>query len=286
MSSGIFARESYDIAARLIRERTIHLPNVGLILGSGMGEFADAVSDPVIIETHDIPGWPQSTVEGHKGRVLIGALEGQMVCVLQGRIHFYEGYTAQQITFPVRVMQALGVKTLIVTNAAGGLNTGFTAGDLMPINDHINLTGLAGQHPLIGPNDSALGTRFPDMTIAYDLELRALAHRVADAEGVTLRDGVYVAISGPSFETPAEVRMLRAWGADAVGMSTASEVTVARHGGMRVMGISGISNINIDHNDPNRKTTHEEVMDIGQTRIVPALTKLLRGVLRELPNGA
>lgn len=285
MSSGLFAHQDYEIAARLIRERTEHQPTVGLILGSGMGELADAVQSPVIIETYDLPGWPQSTVEGHKGRILIGRLERQTVCVLQGRIHFYEGYTAQQVTFPVRVMQMLKVNTLIVTNAAGGLNPAFVAGDLMLINDHINLVGLAGQHPLIGPNNPELGLRFPDMTVAYDLELRALAHRVADAEGVTLRDGVYVAVSGPSFETPAEIRMLRAWGADAVGMSTAPEVIAARHAGMRVMGISGISNVAIDHNDPNQKPTHDEVMAVGQDKIVPALTKLLSGVLRELPHG-
>ncbi len=283
MSSPNFAQVDYAAAADLIRGRTAQQPTVGLILGSGLGGLADTIEDGFVIATQDIPGWPPSTVEGHKGRLVIGRLEGQIVCAVQGRVHFYEGYAIQHVVFPVRVMQALGIRTLIVTNAAGGLNQSYEAGDLMLIRDHINVPGMSGHNPLMGPNDAALGVRFPDMTVPYNTELRKLAHRIAAAESIPLREGVYVCLSGPTYETPAEVRMLRAWGADAVGMSTAPEVVVARQAGMRVLGISGISNICIDVNDSPRKVLHEDVMSIGDTHIVPALTRLLRGVLRELP---
>ncbi len=273
---------TYHDAAKLIQSKTEHRPKIGLILGSGMGEFAAAVENPLTIETHDVPGWPRSTVEGHKGRILIGQLEGKTIFTLQGRVHFYEGYAIQQVAFPVRVMHALGIKTLIVTNAAGGLNQKFAAGDLMLLSDHINFPGLAGNNPLVGPNDDSIGPRFPDMTTAYDIELRKLAKKVAAEKGVTLHEGVYACVSGPSYETPAEVRMLRAF-ADAVGMSTAPEVVVARQAGMRVMGVSGISNVAHDVADPSLKVTHDEVMDIGK-KLVPGLTALLRGVLRELPD--
>lgn len=273
---------SHTDAAKLILGQTTHRPKIGLILGSGMGEFADAIENPLVIETHDVPGWPRSTVEGHKGRILIGTLEGKTVLTLQGRVHFYEGYAIQQVAFPVRVMHALGIKTLIVTNAAGGLNQSYAAGDLMLLSDHINFPGMAGNNPLIGPNDPTIGVRFPDMTTAYDIGLRQLAKQVAAKAGFTLREGVYACVSGPSYETPAEVRMLRAF-ADAVGMSTAPEVIVARQAGMRVMGVSGISNVAHDVADPSLKVTHEEVMDIGK-KLVPSLTALLRGVLRELTD--
>lgn len=272
----------YQDAARLILEQTAHRPQIGLILGSGMGDFAAALQDPFSLETHTVPGWPRSTVVGHKGRILIGTLEGKTILALQGRVHFYEGYSIQQVAFPVRVMHALGIKTLLVTNAAGGLNTSYAAGDLMLLSDHINFPGLAGQNPLIGPNDANLGPRFPDMTTAYDLELRQLAKAVAARAGVTLHEGVYACVAGPSYETPAEVRMLRTF-ADAVGMSTAPEVIAARHAGMRVMGISGISNVAHAVADPALKVSHEDVMDIG-IKIVPALTALLRGVVRELAD--
>jgi len=225
--------------------------------------------------------WPPSTVQGHVGKLVIGRLEGHEVLVLQGRIHFYEGYTMQQVTFPVRVMQQLGIKTLLVTNAAGGLNKSYHAGDLMLINDHINLPGFAGNHPLIGPNDETLGTRFPDMTTAYDEKLRKTAHEIADKQGFTLRDGVYVCLSGPTFETPAEARMLRTIGGDAVGMSTAPEVVVARHAGMRVMGVSVISNMVVDTPGTAQQSLHEEVLDTGR-QVAPRLIALLRGVLASL----
>lgn len=272
----------YAAAAARVLEHTTHRPTVGLILGSGMGEFAAAIDTPDTLDTHDIPGWPRSTVEGHKGRIMIGQLEGQSVIILQGRVHFYEGYTIQDVIFPVRVMHQLGVKTLIVTNAAGGLNKHWTLGDLMLIQDHINLIGLAGNNPLMGANDPGIGARFPDMTTPYDAGLQAVARIVADREGLALREGVYCCVAGPSYETPAEIRMLRTFGADAVGMSTAPEVVAARHAGMRVMGVSGISNICHDSNDPRLIVSHAEVMDIGVTRIVPALTTLLRGVLRAI----
>jgi purine-nucleoside phosphorylase len=286
LSSPNFAHADYAAAADLIRARTTHQPTVGLILGSGLGGLAETIEDATIIPTHDIPGWPPSTVQGHKGRIVIGRLEGAIVCALQGRIHFYEGYPIQQVVLPVRVMQALGIRTLIVTNAAGGLNQGFEAGDLMMISDQINLPGMSGQNPLIGAHDPALGVRFPDMTVPYDTNLRALARRIAQAESIRLREGVYICLSGPAYETPAEIRMLRGWGGDAVGMSTAPEVVVARQAGMRVLGFSGITNIGIDVTDSPRKVLHEDVISVGDAKIVPALTRLLRGVLRELPSVA
>ena len=282
LSASSITRTDLEAAATVIRLQVEIQPSIGLILGSGLGTLVDNIENAVRINGVDVPGWPRSTVEGHKGQIVIGRLEGQPICALQGRSHFYEGYTIQQATFPVRVMQALGVKTLIVTNAAGGLNPGFAAGDLMLIEDHINLLGMAGLNPLIGPNDPTLGTRFPGMVRAYDYELRAAAKRVAAAENIQLREGVYVCVSGPSFETPAEIRMLRTWGGDAVGMSTAPEVVVARHAGMRVLGFSGISNVCIDSNETSLQTTHAEVLDVGERLIVPALTRLLRGTLRGL----
>jgi purine-nucleoside phosphorylase len=234
-----------------------------------------------VIPYESIPLWPHSTVKGHKGKLVVGNLEKQPVAVLQGRFHFYEGYSLHEVTFPVRVLQALGVKTLIVTNAAGGLNRAFQPADLMLITDHINLLGIAGNHPLVGPNDDELGPRFPDMTTAYDPQLCEQARRAAAKAGFVLREGVYVGLSGPTFETPAEVRMLRMIGGDAVGMSTVSEVVVARHGGMRVMGVSGITNVANDTPAPTKQTTHEEVLETG-TKIVPKLSALIRGVLASM----
>ena len=278
-----YSLADYQAAANTIRSRTAIVPRVGLILGSGLGGLADQVEQAVAIDGTDIPNWPRSTVEGHKGRVVVGTLEGQSVCVIQGRAHFYEGNTMAQATFPVRVMQQLGIDTLIVTNAAGGLNPAFVAGDLMLITDHINFLGMAGVNPLIGPNDPVLGPRFPGLVAAYDLDLADAARSVAKAQNIALKEGVYVALSGPFFETPAEVRMLRIIGGDAVGMSTAPEVVVARHAGMRVLGFSGITNQAIDSNRRDRQTNHAEVIDVGDRLIVPALSKLLLGVLHALP---
>jgi purine-nucleoside phosphorylase len=258
----------------------IHLqPKVALILGSGLGTLAESVEQPQIIEYREIPHWPVSTVQGHAGRLVVGMLEGQPVLVMQGRAHYYEGYTMAQVTFPIRVMQSLGVEILIVTNAAGAVNPAFEPGDVMLITDHINLIGMTGLNPLRGPNLDLFGERFPDMSQAYDRGLMAICRAVAAESGLVLREGVYICLAGPSFETPADLRFLRLIGADAVGMSTVPEVTVARHGGMRVLGLSGISNkANLDG---NTVTTHEEVLQAGKI-LVPKLTTLVRGALRRL----
>jgi purine-nucleoside phosphorylase len=230
-----------DAAAYVALSQT-HRPTVGLILGSGLGDLADRVEDSVHISYRTIPHFVPSTVEGHKGELVLGVLGGKTVAVMQGRLHLYEGYTPQQTTFPVRVLKALGCQTLIVTNAAGGLDPAFRAGELMAISDHLNFPGMIGHSPLYGPNDPALGVRFPDMSHAYDPDLRALARAVAKDLGIVLHQGVYAMLGGPSYETPAEIHFLRVIGAAAVGMSTASEVVVARHGGMRVLGLSMIAN--------------------------------------------
>lgn len=268
-------------AAAAVRSRTAYRPTIGLVLGSGLSGFADSVEEADIINAGDIPHWPASTVEGHHGRLVVGRLAGHDLLVLQGRSHFYEGNTIHQITLPVRVMHALGVKTLIVTNAAGGIHEDLRQGDLMLIKDHINFPGLAGQNPLRGPNDDAIGPRFPDMTHPYDLELRRLAREVAEENGFTLLEGVYTFVAGPTFETPAELRLIKTVGGDAVGMSTVPSVVVARHAGLRVLGISSITNI--VHLDPEAadQTSHEEVMETGR-QIIPKLETLLRGVLQRL----
>ncbi len=278
-----FTREHYQEAADLIGSRIQIRPQIALILGSGLGELADAVEDPAVIPYSEVPHWPRPTVVGHGGRLVIGQLEGKPVMVMQGRIHYYEGYSMAQVTFPIRVMQIMGIGSLIVTNAAGGLNPEFRAGDIMLITDQINLVGVGGANPLRGPNDDAFGPRFPEMTRAYDRELMGIARAVAADEGIELREGVYICLAGPTFETPAEVRMLRILGGDAVGMSTVPEVIVARHGGMRVLGFSGISNIAIDDPERQGRPTHEEVLEAGKV-IVPKLTRLIKGVLRRWPD--
>ena len=272
---------TYDVAADIIRARSRHRPRVGLVLGSGLGGLADSLEQRDVISSDRLPGWPHSTVEGHSGNLVLGLLEGRTVVAQQGRVHFYEGYTPQQITFPVRVMIRLGIEILILTNAAGGLRQDWQTGDLMLLNDHINMPGMAGANPLTGPNDESFGPRFPGMAQAYDRELRRHALRVAGEAGIALHEGVYVCVSGPNFETPAEIRMLRVMGADAVGMSTAHEVVVARHAGVRVMACSGITNVAIDEVNTDLEASHEEVLEAGAT-LVPRLTTLLRGVLRSL----
>ena len=214
--------------------------DIGVILGSGLGDYAEALEDAVKLPYSEIPGFPRSTVAGHAGMWCCGTLHGKRVVMMQGRFHYYEGYGMKDVTLPVRVMQKIGVKTLIVTNAAGGVNLGYHPGELMVIGDMFSLTA---QNPLIGPNLDAFGPRFPDMSCAFDKELRALAHECANEQGFALREGVYAQMTGPTYETPAEIRMLRTLGADAVGMSTVPEVIVARHGGMRVLGISCITNM-------------------------------------------
>ncbi len=271
--------EQIDEAADAIRKRTSYRPRVGLILGSGLNSLADSVQKADIIPYGELPNWPVSTVHGHAGRLVIGELEGQTALVMQGRIHFYEGYSMSQITLPVRVMLRLGLEIMFVTNAAGGINPDFSPGDVMLITDNLNLIGMMGANPLMGPNIDELGPRFPDMSQAYDRKLMELARHVASNENIPLREGVYCALSGPSFEGPADLRFLRGVGADAVGMSTVPEVIVARHGGMRVLGLSGISNkANLDG---STVTTHEEVIEAGKV-IAPKMEKIIRGVLRSL----
>jgi purine-nucleoside phosphorylase len=283
MESPVLTRADIQAASEVIRRHTAHQPTVGLILGSGLGGLADAVEAADSIGCDQIPRWPRSTVQGHQGCLVIGRLEGQTVMALQGRVHFYEGYSMQEVTFPVRVMQVMGIQALIVTNAAGGINKNFRTGDLMLITDHINLVGMAGRNPLIGPNDDELGVRFPEMSTAYDRELCERARRVAAQAGIALREGVYACLAGPNFETPAEIRMLRTLGADAVGMSTVPEVIVARHARIRVLGLSGITNVAVDTPgaDSDHAPDHKEVLEAG-TMIVPKLTALIRGVLASM----
>jgi purine-nucleoside phosphorylase len=282
--SDIFlTRKQMEESVAVVRAHTLHQPRVGLVLGSGLGALAEAVERADVVPYADISHFAPSTVEGHVGRLVIGTLEGQTVIVMQGRLHYYEGCSMQQVTLPVRVMQLLGVEVLIVTNAAGGLAPEFRPGDLMLITDHINLIGIAGLSPLRGPNDPSLGPRFPDMSEAYDARLRELAQRVATERKIKLHEGVYAGLAGPSFETPADLRFLRRIGADAVGMSTVPEVTVARHGGIRVLGISGISNVAMLEPGSAPPPTHQEVLDAGQV-IVPKLMALIRGVLQSLPE--
>ncbi|WP_078596996.1 purine-nucleoside phosphorylase [Evansella clarkii] len=243
-------------AKEYITSRTNVRPETGLILGSGLGVLAEEIEQAEIIPYSDIPGFPSSTVAGHKGQLVIGNLEGKPVVAMQGRFHFYEGYSMELVTLPVRVMKAIGVKTLIVTNAAGGVNESFEAGDLMLINDHINLFGT---NPLIGPNDAGLGVRFPDMSRAYCPKLLKQAKQAAEELKLTVKEGVYVGNPGPVYETPAEVRMIRTLGGDAVGMSTVPEVITARHSSMKVLGISCISNMAAGILD--EPLSHEEVIE-------------------------
>jgi purine-nucleoside phosphorylase len=278
----IMTFEQINAAAEFIRGRAAQRSRVGLVLGSGLGPLADQIQGADCIPYNEIPNFPVSTVEGHSGRMVVGQLEGQSVLVMQGRVHYYEGYSMSQVAFPIRVMQALGIKTLIITNAAGGFNQDWTPGNLMLITDHINFLGMVGANPLRGPNLDVFGPRFPDMTCAYDAELRQLAQQIAEQEGIVLHEGVYMGLSGPFFETPAELRMMRLLGADAVGMSTVAEVTVARHGGMRVLGLSGISNIVIFDPSTGEAPNHKEVMEAGLLT-VPNLMTLVKGVLRRLP---
>jgi len=271
--------EAIDHVAVQVKLKTKHNPKIGLILGSGLGGLADAVSDADKIPYPELDGWPISTVHGHSGQLVIGELEGKSVLVMQGRAHFYEGYSISQLGLPIRVMKRLGIDSVIITNAAGAVNPDYEPGDLMMLTDHLNLLGMAGQNPLRGPNLEVFGTRFPDMSRVYDRDFHELARRVAHQSQLELKQGVYVCLAGPSFETPADLRFLRAVGVDAVGMSTVPEAIVARHSGMRVLGISGISNkANLDG---DTETTHEEVLEAGKV-LVPKLMTLVTGVLREL----
>ncbi len=273
---GAHTREDVDDAAAVVRARWSGVPGVAIILGTGLGDLATAIDVDVAVPYGDIPGFPASTVESHAGRLLCGTLGGRPVVAMQGRFHRYEGYSLQQVTFPVRVMQALGAETLVVSNACGGMNPWWQPGDLMLIADHIN---LLGDNPLVGPNDDRLGVRFPDMSAPYDEALRAIARDVAAAQRVVLREGVYVAVAGPTLETRAEYRMLRGMGADVVGMSTVPEVIVARHAGLRVLGLSIITDQCLpDALEPTALST----IIATAAQAEPTLTALVRGVVERL----
>jgi purine-nucleoside phosphorylase len=263
-----------DEAATVVRARTSLRPSVGLVLGSGLGAFADSLEEAVPVPYAEIPRFPVSTVAGHAGALVVGRSRGVPVAVLKGRAHFYEGYHLDEVVFPVRVLGRLGVRTLVVTNAAGAINPAFAPGDLMVLEDHINLLG----NPLRGPNDEALGPRFPDMTEAYDRGLRDAAVEACRAAGARGHRGVYVSIPGPSYETPAEIRMLRTMGADAVGMSTVPEVIAARHLGMRVVGLSCLTNMAAGVQD--RKLDHRDVLATGE-RVKAALLEVLARLVTE-----
>ena len=268
-----------DEAVSVIQNRVKQVPEVGLILGTGLGDLAESVKTAEIIPYSDIPHWPKSTIQGHKGSLVIGTLEGKPVFIMQGRAHYYEGYSMPIIGFPVRVMIRLGIKTLIVTNAAGAINSEYRPGDIMLIRDHISLIAMGGLNPLRGPNIDEFGERFPDMSQPYDLDLLKLAFQVAVEKKINAQKGVYVCLAGPSFETPADLRFLKVIGADAVGMSTVPEVIIARHARLKVLGISGISNkANLDG---STITTHEEVLEAGK-QLVPKLDAVIRGVLRQI----
>jgi len=267
-------------AAELIRSRGAVPPRVGMILVSGLGHLADDVESSVVVPYSEIPHFPVSTVVGHPGELVVGTLGGVAVAAMRGRVHYYEGYSLHEVTFPVRVMRKLGADTLIVTNAAGGLNESFRTGDLMLLTDHLNIMGMAGQSPLLGPNDETLGLRFLDMLHAYDADLRRLAHEAAAQSGFQAQEGVYAMVGGPAFETMAEIRFLQTAGADAVGMSTIPEVIVARHGGMRVLGISAITDMAVGPGAVS-EISHIEVLAAAE-EIKPRLAAVVRGVLAAL----
>jgi purine-nucleoside phosphorylase len=268
-------------AADAVRERVGQgaVAHTAIILGTGLGALGRAIATEHTIDYADIPGFPLSTVESHAGRLLVGTLGGHRVMAMQGRFHKYEGYSLQQVTFPVRVLQALGAQVLIASNACGGMRPDWAAGDLMLIADHIN---LLGDNPLVGPNDPALGPRFPDLSEAYDPELRALAREVAARAGITLREGVYVAVAGPNLETRAEYRMLRSLGADVVGMSTVPEVIVARHGGMRALGVSIITDMCVP--ETLEPASLERILQVAAAA-EPHLTTLVTGLVTSIGNG-
>lgn len=262
-------------AANFLKEKGFDQPEIGLVLGSGLGDLAEELSEATAISYKDIPHFPHSTVTGHKGRLVYGMLHGKKVVAMQGRFHYYEGYSMQDVTFPIRVMKALGIHSVGLTNAAGGVNEQFAPGDLMVITDHIN---YMSQNPLIGPNNEDLGPRFPDMSAAYDKDYQELIKRNANELNIPLQEGVYMGFSGPTYETPAEIRMARTLGADAVGMSTVPETIVARHAGMRVFGISCITNLAAGM---QANLNHEEVVETTQ-RVNETFRELVKRVVQEI----
>ncbi len=263
-------------AAQFIGQRTRLRPRIALVLGSGLGAFAESLKDPTVIPYKDIPHFPVSTAIGHAGRLVVGKCAGVPVAAMQGRAHFYEGYAIQQVVFPTRVLKLLGVKTLLLTNAAGGINRRMRQGGLMLIRDHLNLQGT---NPLVGPNDERFGPRFPDMTEAYSKKLRAIALRMARKQKLRLYEGVYAALHGPSYETPAEIRALARLGADAVGMSTVPEVIAANHMGMQALGISCVTNMAAGLS--KKKLSHDEVLETGE-RVGKQFSAFLAALIPEL----
>ncbi len=270
-STSLYERAEH--ATRIIRARINVEPRIAVVLGSGLGGFADDFEDAVGIPYEDIPGFMRSTAQGHAGRLVVGKIEGVPLLAMQGRVHYYEGYSLEEVTFPIRTFKLLGIKTLVLTNAAGGINVQLTQGALMVISDHLNLMGA---NPLRGPNDERFGPRFPDMSAVYSPELQELVVEEAKAIGVEVRRGIYGALTGPSYETPAEIHLMRNFGADAVGMSTVPEAIVARHMGMEVLGISCITNMAAGISD--EPINHEEVMATGD-RVRETFTELLRRVI-------
>jgi len=270
-STGLYERAEH--AARVIRSRISIEPRIALVLGSGLGGFADDFEEAVGIPYEDIPGFVRSTAQGHAGRLVVGKIDSVPVLAMQGRLHYYEGYSLEEVTFPVRTFGLLGIKTLVLTNASGGINVQLSQGALMVISDHLNLMGV---NPLRGPNDERFGPRFPDMSAVYSAELQELVVEEAKAIGIEVRRGIYGALSGPSYETPAEIHLLRNLGADAVGMSTVPEAIVARHMGLEVLGISCITNMAAGISD--EPINHEDVMATGD-RVRETFTELLRRVI-------
>lgn len=268
--------EKIDQSIKSIQEKTKYMPKIGLILGSGLGVLADQIEDPIKIKYEDIPNFPKSTVEGHAGQLVIGKLGGRVVVAMQGRFHFYEGYSLSEVTFPVRVMIGLGIESLIVTNAAGGVNTDFEPGDLMIISDHINYTGA---NPLIGENFDKLGPRFVDMSNAYNKEYIEIAKKSAKRQEIDIKTGVYTWFTGPTYETPAEVRMARILGGDAVGMSTAPEVIIANHQGVKVLGISCITNMATGILD--KPLNHDEVVETSM-KVREDFQKLVLDIVKNI----
>jgi purine-nucleoside phosphorylase len=271
--------DAAETAAQFILGRTRLRPRIGLVLGSGLGGFADSLSDAKRVSYADIPAFPRSTAIGHAGQMVIGKSGAVPVAVMQGRVHLYEGYSAQEVAFPMRVFGRMGIRAVILTNAAGGINLNYQQGALVVISDHINLQGA---NPLVGANDDRLGVRFPDMTQAYEKSYRELAREEAGKLGMTLHEGVYAALLGPSYETPAEIRYLRTIGADLVGMSTALEVIAAGHSGIRVLAISCVTNMAAGILD--QPLSHQEVMETGE-RVKTGFEALLRGVLPRIADG-
>lgn len=284
--SGVSYEECKTTADWLLSNTQVR-PTVGIVCGSGLGGLAEMIKDPQIFKYSDIPNFPRSTVHGHAGRLVFGTLKGKPCVCMQGRFHLYEGYPIQKITLPMRVFKLMGVETMIMTNAAGGLNQDYKVGDIMIIKDHINMPGFSGVNPLSGPNDDRFGLRFPCMSDAYDRKLRKLAHDVAAELGYSdfLREGVYCVLGGPSFETIAECRMLHRIGADAVGMSTVHEVIVARHAGMRCFALSLISNRAVMDYDSEEKANHEEVLETGKLR-AEQMEKLVSTIVAQLEHNA